>query len=65
MTLPNETGDEHTNPNNGVDEPLYSEFIVRTHRSHKPYGKDVDSKFKTKFIEAWKNEANDTYEKIC
>ena len=63
--MPNDKGEVHENKSGNITIAIFDSYIFRTHRSHKPYGKDVDSKFKTKFIEAWKNEANDTYEKIC
>ena len=65
--MPNEKGTEHNNENAAITVALYEEYIIRTHRSHKPYQWDgaVDKKFKEKFIEAWTNKDNDTYEKIC
>ena len=35
---------------------LEEPWIRRTHRSHKPYGLEVDKNFKDLFIEIWKNE---------
>lgn len=42
---------------------MWSEWVRRTHRSHKPYGKNVDENFKKAFVTAWKK--NQNYEKIC
>lgn len=44
---------------------LQDQWIRRTHRSHKPYGKDVDENFKLCFIAAWEDETLDTWTKVC
>lgn len=44
---------------------LWDSWIRRTHRSHKPYGKDVDAKFKKRFEDAWKNAENKTWTLVC
>ena len=55
----------HTNNSEKITIEIFDNYIYRTHRSHKPYGKDVDAKFKEKIVESWTNDANDTYDKIC
>ena len=44
---------------------LWDSWIRRTHRSHKPYGKDVDAKFKKRFEDAWKNAENKNWTAVC
>ena len=63
---PEEEGAKHDNKSDNVPITVFDNYIKRwNHRSHKPYGKDVDVKFFEKIVDAWTKDENDTMTKIC